>query len=208
VVIYSELMAANLHDDLSHEAIRYLNYTIEGAKRMQALVTDLLTYTRLAGKEDGAEPVDTGSVLSEVLDMLGPDIRQAGVQVERAKLPSLVAHRGRISQIFQNLLSNAIKYRRNDVLPRISIWAKRQTGEWRFFVEDNGIGIDIAYQRQVFGVFKRLHRSNTPGTGIGLAICRRIVEQYGGHIWVESEGENRGSKFLFTIPDGDGSHAA
>ena len=200
VMIYSELLAEKVRDNIDGDSLRYLNYTAEGAKRMHALLTDLLAYTRLAGKEEAPAPVDTAVIVRQVTDILGSSIAETHATIEAVGLPPVMGHDSRLSQLFQNLLSNSIKYRRPDTPPRIAVRAERRGGEWCFSVRDNGIGIDPAYRQQVFGVFKRLHRGEVPGTGIGLAICRRIVEQYGGRIWVDSEGLNQGSTFSFTLP--------
>jgi signal transduction histidine kinase len=200
VLIYSQMLAKRLSGSLDQDTLQFLRYTVEGAKRMQTLVSDLLTYTRLTGKEEEFVLVDTADIVRQVLEILGPSIKNAGASIVTGTLPVIVAHECQLLQLFQNLLSNALKYRRPEVPLQIEIKAEKQPGEWKFLVSDNGIGIDPAHHQQIFGVFKRLHGSDIPGTGIGLAICRRVIEQYGGRIWVESQGENRGSTFAFTIP--------
>src|SRR5205823_3111842 len=144
--------------------------------------------------------VDCSAVVAHAMEDLKSAIDESGASIDVGPLPQIVAHEGRMLQLFMNLLLNAIRYHRPEVPPHIVIRAEQRQTEYIFSVADNGIGIDPAYHQQVFGVFKRLHSSEVSGTGIGLAICRRIVEQYGGSIWVESEGEGKGSTFLFTIP--------
>jgi PAS domain S-box-containing protein len=200
VTIYSQLLSEVYGSRLEGEALQFLNFATQGARRMQALVDDLLAYTRLSAAESKRTDVDAAAVLQEAIEHLKPAIEESGASIEISAMPVVRAHRGRLLQVFQNLLSNAIKYRRASMPLRIRISAEELPGAWQFSVADNGIGIDPAYQEQVFGIFKRLHRSSVPGTGIGLAICRRIVEGYKGRIWVESEDQDRGSTFHFTLP--------
>jgi light-regulated signal transduction histidine kinase (bacteriophytochrome) len=138
-------------------------------------------------------------VLQTVLETMESRIREENAEIVRGDLPSIRMPAVRLQQVFQNLISNAIKYR-SEAPARIAISASSQNGSWLFSVSDNGIGIDARYHERIFGIFKRLHtKAQYPGTGIGLAICKRIIENYGGRIWVESE-PGRGSTFRFTVP--------
>jgi light-regulated signal transduction histidine kinase (bacteriophytochrome) len=160
---------------------------------------DLLEYSQAGSKSEGpAQPVDCGKIMEKVLLNLQVSIEQNGASVTWSDLPTVPAHAVRMVQLLQNLVGNAIKYR-GQGSPRIHVSAHRRYTGWMFSVQDNGIGIAPEYTQQIFGVFKRLHGHNYPGTGIGLAICQRIVERYGGRIWVDSTlGE--GSTFCFTLP--------
>jgi light-regulated signal transduction histidine kinase (bacteriophytochrome) len=199
MAIYGELLAESL-GHLEGDSQRFLNFSLEGAKRMQMLVADLLAYTHLSNNTFEASPVDTGKVVGEVLQSLRPLIEESNAAVETGPLPVVRGHEIRLSQLFSNLITNAIRYRQPDVAPRIEVTCKRGPAEWFFAVRDNGIVINPAYHQQIFGLFKRLHGRAISGTGIGLAICRRVVEQYGGRIWVTSAGEGCGSTFQFTLP--------
>jgi light-regulated signal transduction histidine kinase (bacteriophytochrome) len=149
--------------------------------------------------QEATEDIDAGAILDKALLSLGAAIKQSGALVTRADLPSVRVHEFQLEQIFQNLIGNAIRYRAS-APPRIHVAAVQQGSAWLFSVQDNGIGIDPQYKEQIFGIFKRLHNtSEYPGTGMGLAICERIVQRTGGRIWVESEA-GRGSTFYFTIP--------
>jgi two-component system, chemotaxis family, sensor kinase Cph1 len=186
---------------LDETAQQYLDYAVRGAKRMEMLVRDLLAYTQaVAVRETAARPVDASIVLEMALANLQGSMQQAGARVEKGRLPTLVVEEVHLLQLFQNLIGNAVKYR-SDAPPIIQVSAERDQEMWRVCVRDNGIGINPEYARQVFGLFKRLHTAGQyEGTGIGLAICQKIVERYGGRIWVESDGEGRGSTFCFTLP--------
>lgn len=166
---------------------------------MEMLISGLLAYSQAARMSDSkAGPVSIREVLETVKKNLSTAIEESGAEICISELPEVNADRAALVHLLQNLLSNALKYRR-DQPPRVRISAARESGHWRFAVEDNGIGIPKEFQSQIFGIFKRLHdRTEYPGTGIGLAICQKIVERYDGHIWVESE-PGRGSTFFFTL---------
>lgn len=201
VSLYTQLLARRYEEQLDRTAQTYIKQARTSAERMQNLVHDLLEYTRVMHAEPvQPTPVALAGVLGEVLDNLRGGMLEAGAAVTAGLLPEVCASRVRLVQLFQNLIANAIKYRRPDIAPEISVTAEWLTGTWRFSVQDNGIGIDPQYHERIFGVFRRLHGGDIEGTGIGLAICRRIVEHYGGHIHVESQGENSGSTFVFTLP--------
>jgi PAS domain S-box-containing protein len=199
VALYSQMLQRKYAEKLDAEADEYIAYVVGAAKRMETLLNDLLTYS-LAGSvsEDPAQLVDCVSVVKKVLLNLQASIEQNGAVVTWDVLPTIPAHEIRLVQLFQNLVGNAIKYRRAKA-PRIHISAERSDTSWLFSVEDNGIGIEPEYLQQIFGIFKRLHGQTYPGTGIGLAICQRIVEKYGGRIWAESK-PGEGSRFCFTLP--------
>jgi light-regulated signal transduction histidine kinase (bacteriophytochrome) len=168
---------------------------------MGALIEDLLAYTRATKYEEGPAPdVDSAHVLTDVLKSLSGAIDEAGAMVTSADLPMVAIHESRLAQLFQNLISNAIKYRGKEV-PRVHVTADQQDGWCVFSLVDNGIGVEKQYAEQIFGLFKRLHgREQYPGSGIGLAICQRVVEQYGGRIWLEQSTPGGGSTFCFALP--------
>jgi len=185
------------------EADRALAFMITGAQRMESLLRDLLVYSQAGSDAEPAGAVDCMDVLSKVTFNLQASIDQNKAVVTWTQLPEVRAHEIRIVQLFQNLIGNAIKYRGAEP-PVICVTAERHDTNWLFCVEDNGIGIKVEYSQQVFGIFKRLHGHNYPGTGIGLAICQRIVEKYGGRIWVEP-ASGGGSRFCFTLPQTAGT---
>ncbi|HEY3740328.1 MAG TPA: PAS domain S-box protein [Bryobacteraceae bacterium] len=199
VKIYSELLTRRYQHKLDGEALEYLGYLQTGASRMQNLVRDLLAYTRVTTVPQSMEKVDANEVLSAALDGLASLIAETGAEVTSENLPAVPMFDAHLQQLFQNLIGNALKYRRKGVVPTVHIACSRQHNCCEFSVRDNGIGIRSKYREAIFEIFKRLHNDDEySGTGIGLAICQRIVEQYGGRIWVESE-LGRGSTFRFTI---------
>ena len=178
---------------------KFISYSVEGALRIEALLKALLGYWETTErKHDGFAPADCDVVLAKVLLNLEAAIARSGAIVTSDPLPTVAAEEVLLTQLFQNLISNSIKYRGEEA-PRIHISAESDGEGWLFAVRDNGIGIDPQDSERVFGMFKRLHGSEIPGTGIGLALCRKIVERKGGRIWVESEA-GRGATFKFTIP--------
>ena len=200
VKIYSELLQREFAGKLGPNGNDYIRQTIDSVERMETLLRDLRTYTHVStARQEPEEELDAGAILDKALANLSMVIRDSGASISRTSLPHVHIADFQLEQVFQNLIANAIRYRR-DVPPHISIAAHRQGDVWRFSVEDNGIGIEPEYRQQIFGIFKRLHSmADYPGTGMGLAICKRIVERAGGRIWVESE-PGRGSTFHFTIP--------
>jgi PAS domain S-box-containing protein len=200
VATYSELLKREFGGQLGANGDEYIGYAIEGALRMEQLLRDLRAYmlASSAGQEP-TEDVDADEALNKALAALEAAITDSGASIARTALPRVRMHEFQLEQIFQNLLGNAIRYRSGAPL-RIYIAAERQGKDWLFSVRDNGMGIDPQYKEQVFEIFKRLHSAaEYPGTGMGLAICQRIVERAGGRIWVESELD-RGSTFFFTVP--------
>ncbi|HXB75403.1 MAG TPA: PAS domain S-box protein [Candidatus Acidoferrales bacterium] len=200
VKIYSELLTRRYGDKFEGEALEFLGYLRAGATRMEMLMRDLLAYAQVTSMQEIPEKADANEALAQAREGLASAISEAGAQVTADLLPSVRAHHAHLQQLFQNLIGNAIKYRSHEP-PRVRVTATRQPGSWMFAVADNGIGIAPEYREHVFGLFKRLHTSDEySGTGIGLAICKRIVEQHHGRIWVES-GPGHGSTFRFTLPD-------
>ena len=199
VVSYTELLAEHLKGGLDAKAEKYIKYALDGAKRMQQLVKDLLAYSRVDSQGQKPFKIDSRIVLKKVLDSLKIAIDENHAMVICGKLPTVPADAGQLAQVFQNLIGNALKFH-GDRPPRIHIGAKRSNGSWQFYVEDNGIGIDKQYGELVFQMFQRLHeRGRYDGSGIGLSIAKKIVERHGGRIWFESEAD-KGSTFYFTMP--------
>ena len=184
-------------DEKGHEFIRV---TIEGTKRMQELIRDLLEYSRVGTKAKEFKPTECSVVLDKTLFNLKVAIEESGAEVTYDVLPTVTADAIQLGSLFQNLIGNAIKFHGAEP-PMVHVSAEKRDGEWLFSVRDNGIGIDPKFSERIFSVFQRLHTSDEyPGTGIGLAICKKIVERHGGRIWVESE-PGKGTTFYFTIPD-------
>jgi PAS domain S-box-containing protein len=195
---YTQLLQQRYKDKLDEDANQFIFYTVDGVMRMQNLINDLLTYSRLGTSSEALEPVDCNAVLDEVLATLQMTIEENGAVIKYRPLPNIRADRTQLLQLFQNLIGNAIKFR-SDKPPIISITAKPQDKQWLFSVSDNGIGIEPQYLERIFVIFQRLHtRDKYPGTGIGLAICKKIVERHGGRIWAESQ-LGKGSTFHFII---------
>jgi signal transduction histidine kinase/CHASE1-domain containing sensor protein len=198
---YLDLIMRRYADRFAGQAAEYMAFAIDGAKRMQALIKDLLSFSR-AGRGEDAPPgeVDAAEVLGGALKNLARSVEESGAEIRCGPLPRVVFDRQQLLQLFQNLVGNALKFR-GTAPPRVEIAAARVDGAWEFRVRDNGIGIDPAHAPRVFEVFQRLHtRDQYPGTGIGLAICRKIIERRGGRIWVESL-PGKGATFIFTVPD-------
>ena len=200
VAVYSEIVAKRYHNQLDAEGQQFLGFLTEGGRRLATLVNDLLAYTT-AGVVEGCTPTaDSSAVLQQVLSSLAEAIRHSDAKVIYDPLPEVSMSPAHLQQVFQNLISNALKYRKEDP-PEIHVSAINQGAAWRFSVQDNGIGIDPEYKEQIFGVFKRLDRDQKyGGTGIGLAICQRVVERHGGRIWVQSS-LGAGATFFFTVPE-------
>jgi signal transduction histidine kinase len=199
VASYTELLAQRYEGELDAKAQSYIHYAVDGATRMQGLINDLLTYSRVNTQGRPLEPTDLHVVLGEALRNLASATRESGAIVTNDDLPSVRVDPVQLQQVFQNLIGNAIKFR-GKVSPHIHVSAREEGGEWLFSVKDNGIGIDAKHAEKLFVIFQRLHtREEYPGTGIGLAVCKRIVERHGGRIWFESE-PGKGSTFYFTLP--------
>jgi PAS domain S-box-containing protein len=200
---YSQLLVKRYRGQLDGEAELCVNFITDGTRRMRELLADLLAYTKLTSNGQETEPlaaINMNEVFAKVLENCKTTIEETQATVTRDDLPGVPGQEAHFIQLFQNLISNALKYR-SEQPPRIHVSVTNQDGYWRFAVTDNGIGIDPEYHAFIFGVFKRLHGKTISGTGIGLAICQRIVERYGGRIWVESQ-VNQGSTFFLTLPAG------
>jgi light-regulated signal transduction histidine kinase (bacteriophytochrome) len=199
VATYTQLLAERYQGKLDANADKYIHYAVEGALRMQALVKDLLAFSRVGRKQETPRETDCNLVVRNVMANLQSLIQETGARISYEGLPVLVADPSELLQLFQNLIGNAIKFRRAE-RPEIRITAEKKKKEWLFSVEDNGIGIAPQHVEDVFVIFKRLHtRDEYPGSGIGLAICKKIVEHNQGQIWVESQ-PGQGSRFYFTWP--------
>lgn len=199
VVNFTELLAQEYAGKLGKDADKFISYSVQGALRIEALLKALLAYWEVSErKRESPALIDCGAVLAKTLYNLQSAIAESGALITSDSLPTVVGEEVSLMQLFQNLISNSIKYR-GDETPIIRVSAERDGEGWLFAVRDNGIGIDRQDAERVFGMFKRLHGSEIPGTGTGLAICRKVVERQGGRIWVESEA-GRGATFKFTIP--------
>ncbi len=201
---FCQLLADHYEGQLDEEGEQYIGFAVDGAKRMQQLINDLLTLSRIGRTEEARIRVDCNQIIDRVRLDLALAIEEAGAEIVVAgRLPVLRAQQAEQVQLFSNLVGNAIKFH-GDEPPRIEISVVRDDGDWRFAVSDNGIGIEEEYADRIFGVFQRLHsRSRYPGTGIGLSVCKKIVESNGGQIWLESK-PGAGTTFCWTYPAGDG----
>ncbi len=199
IAIHSELVAHRFGHLTDAEGRRSLEYVIQGARRLDTLVSDLLKYTTISKVDDPLDTVDAEAALEASLGMLEKSIGETRAEITHEPLPKLRIREVHLEQLFQNLLGNALKYRSAEP-PCIHVSASRADHLWRIAVRDNGIGIEPRHQQNIFGLFKRLHRSEKySGTGLGLAICQRIVHLYGGQIWVDSAA-GKGATFFFTLP--------
>jgi|GEM_PF-6913109 len=202
IVSYLQLLERRYKGRLDADADEFIGFAVDGAHRMQTLINDLLAYSRVTTKGRPFEPTDCRDAVQGACANLKLRIDETGSRIEYGQLPTVLADSSQLTQLFQNLIGNALKYRSLQP-PRISIEAELRDREWLFSVQDNGIGIEPRYFERIFVIFQRLHsRSEHSGTGIGLAVCKKIVERHGGIIWVSSE-PGTGSTFYFTIPAGD-----
>jgi PAS domain S-box-containing protein len=201
LAVFTELLQSRYQDKLAAEAGLLIEHAVSSAHRMEGLLKDLLAYTQAADAPQGpAAYTDANEVCRKTVATFETKIAQSGARIDCDPLPVLAIHEVHLTQLFQNLIGNALKYCGLEP-PRVHISAERSDGLWKLTVADNGIGIDPAYKNQVFGIFQRLHGGGKySGSGIGLAICQKIVQRYGGRIWVESE-PGRGSRFMFTLPE-------
>ncbi len=201
IASYVQLLQRRYQGKLDEDADAFIGYTVDGVRRLQMIINELLAYSRIGTGPLQQSPVQTGAVLSSVLGSLKAAIAEAGAVVDvRGPLPVVMGDAGQLTSVFQNLLANALKYRRDDVRAEVKVSVAEMGGSWCFSVADNGIGIDPLYQTQIFELFKRLHaRDRYGGSGIGLAVCQRVVERHGGSIWVDSI-PGQGACFHFTLP--------
>ena len=200
LAVFSELLQQKYHNKLDAEAVQLIAYTVDAAHRMEGLLKGLLDYTQATGS--AAAPVersDPNEVMRKTMATFGTRIAESGARIECELLPLLDVHEIHLTQLFQNLIGNALKYRGEDP-PVIHVAGRRRDDMWQISVTDNGIGVPPHYREQIFHLFKRLHGGGKySGSGIGLAICQKIVQRYGGRIWVESAGK-QGARFVFTLP--------
>jgi len=195
-----QLLQRRYQDQLDARADEFIGHAVDGATRMQTLIDDLLSYSRVGRFEDPTQPVSAEQALEFALKNLVVVIEETGARIEHETLPVVQAISSQLALLFQNLIGNALKFRRKERTPVIRVRAEPLDGEWRFSVADNGIGISEQYFERIFVIFQRLHtRREYPGTGLGLALCKRIVEHHGGQIWVEST-PGEGTTFFFTLP--------
>ena len=199
VTAYTQLLGERYRGKLDENADKFIGYASEGAQRMQVLIQDLLAFSRVGRNEPTSKTFDCNAVMQEVVQTLATTIQESGASVSYAELPAVWADRTQVAQLFQNLIGNAIKFR-GEKPPVVAVQAEAAGERWQFSVSDNGIGIASEHAENIFVVFQRLHaRTEYPGNGIGLAICKKIVERYGGKIWMESQ-PGQGSTFKFTLP--------
>jgi light-regulated signal transduction histidine kinase (bacteriophytochrome) len=204
ITSYLELLNIKAQKKLGAEEQEFIGYAVDGARRMQMLIQDLLAYARVGTRGRPLEPTDCEKVMETALTNLKVAISESKAVIEHDVLPVVMGDAVQLAQVFQNLLGNAIKFHGN-APPRIHVGAKSRGGEWLFRVKDNGIGIDPKNFERIFVLFQRLHtRQEYPGTGMGLAICKKIIERHGGRIWVESQ-PGQGTTFFFTIPAREGA---
>jgi PAS domain S-box-containing protein len=200
IASYLQLLAKRYKGQLDSEADLFIGYAVEGANRLKSLLQDLLLLQQIGKSSRPPAACNLSVMVSKAFDRLRARGADKGAVLLYDELPVVNGQETELVQLFENLLDNAVKYSRPDVPPRISITAERSRAEWRICVKDNGIGMDPQYLGTIFRIFQRLHsRSEYPGTGIGLAICKKIVEVHGGRIWAESE-PGQGSTFCFTLP--------
>jgi len=200
ITSFSQLLERRAGDKLDDEAKEYLHYIIIGGKRMYSLVNDLLTFSRVSRKGTPFALVETRDLVELALQNLRESIHESAAEITLGDLPAVVGDGMQLVQLFQNLIGNALKFRRPGNTPHIAVQARRQVEDYLFSVTDDGVGIPTEYQEQIFALFRRLHKGEAyPGTGVGLAICKRVIERHEGRIWVEST-PGHGSTFLFTLP--------
>lgn len=199
VASYTQLLARRYRDKLDDDGVEFINYAVDGATRMQGLIQDLLTYSRVGTRGDAFTPVALESAVARGLQNLKVALDETGAVISCDPLPTIHGDLGQLAQLFQNLIGNALKFRGAET-PHVRISAERQGSAWVVSVADNGIGIEPEYAERIFVIFQRLHgKTDYPGSGIGLSICKKIVTRHGGKIWVERSAEG-GSTFRFTLP--------
>jgi hypothetical protein len=197
---YTQLLGRRYGDKLDSDAREFMDFIVEGATRMKQLIEDLLAYSRVGTRGKELRPVQLQLALDRALVNLRAAIESSGAEITHDVLPEVSGDDTQLTQLFQNLIGNAIKFRKENEAPRIHVGVQDSGDEWRFSVSDNGIGIEPQYFERIFMVFQRLHtREEYAGTGIGLAICKKVVDRHRGRIWVES-AHGKGSTFVFTLP--------
>lgn len=199
VASYTQLLERRYKGKLDSDADEFIAFAVDGAKRMQRLIDDLLTYSRVGTQTDTLKMTDSSAVLTSTLTNLKTSIDESHAVVTSDPLPTVPVDKSQLGQVFQNLIGNAIKFQ-NGETPQIHVGAERHNGEWVFSVRDNGIGISQEYYDRIFQIFQRLHmKEEYKGTGIGLSLCKKIILRHGGRIWLASE-PGKGTTFYFTIP--------
>jgi len=207
VALYTQLLAKRYQGKLDAQADLYLSYTVKGANRMLAQLSDLLDYIQVETVPQPFSPTDCEVVFANAWQAVQQEITKSGAVITHKPLPTVSATAAQLQLVFEHLLDNALKFR-NAALPYIHVWAEQQPHAWMFAVRDNGIGIEPSCTDQIFELFKRLHpRDKYPGTGLGLAICKKIIERHGGRIWTESR-PGVGTTFFFTIRGMEGERSA
>jgi light-regulated signal transduction histidine kinase (bacteriophytochrome) len=200
VISFSQLLQQRYGGQLDERADEYIEFAVDGARRMQVLINDLLAFSRVGRLSADLEPVELDRCVDRALDNLSPRIEEVGATVQAGDLPTVEGEVNLLTAVFQNLIGNAIKFRRPDVAPVVRITVAESPEHWEVAVADNGIGIEPEHADRVFVIFQRLHSKDAySGTGIGLALCRRIVEHHGGTIWVDTT-VSEGTTIRFTIP--------
>src|SRR5258708_1300143 len=206
IASFTQLLAKRYSDKLDDKAREFINFAVDGSKRMQTLINDLLVYSRVGTQGNPCAATRCDAMLDRILKNLKISIESSGAVITRGPLPVVIGDEGQLAQLFQNLLTNAMKFRGAGV-PRIHISASAEGARWKFMVRDNGIGISPEHQDRIFVIFQRLHtKTQYPGTGIGLAISKKVVERHGGRIWIEPT-PGGGSTFCFTVAEGATSDA-
>ena len=194
-----QLLVKRYGDRLDADAKEFIDFAADGAKRMQGLIKDLLCYSRVGSHGRPFIFCDGAEIITKSIRDLSKLIEENNAEVTHDPMPMLMADEGQIEQLFRNLITNAIRYRSKDRAPEIHIGCEEKDNEWQFFVRDNGVGIESQYFERIFIIFQQLHdKSEYGGSGIGLSLCKRIIERHGGKIWVESKPQ-KGSTFYFTI---------
>lgn len=200
IASYTQLLSEKYSDKLDDNAKEYIGFAVDGAKRMQELINALLEYSKIGRQEKSFEKISSKEVINTVLESMKLVINETNAKVTFSGLPEVMGNKAQLSQLFQNLIGNAIKYRKKEEAPQINISCKKKDGEYLFDIKDNGIGFEQEFSDRIFVIFQRLHtKTEYSGTGIGLAICKKIVEQHTGKIWADSE-LGKGSTFHFTLP--------
>lgn len=197
---FLQLLTRRYESQLDETAHKYIHFAVDGAERMKILIEDLLAYSRISNNAEEPKPVALKQVLEQALQLMRVQIEESQAEIIMGELPMVSGHASQLSQLFQNLVGNAIKYHHAERPVRIKIGSQLVGKQWQIFVQDNGIGIEDTFFEKIFIIFQRLHnKSEYSGTGIGLAICKKIVERHGGKMWVESRPDE-GSCFWFALP--------
>jgi signal transduction histidine kinase len=208
IASFAQMLARKYRGRLDADADEFIQYITQGVERMRAVIEDLLAYSRLVHQPAVPfQPVALRSVVEWARENLRRSVEDSGATICSRYLPVVLGDRVELVALFQNLLSNAIKYRRPGTLPVVEIGAERRGSEWLVSVSDNGSGFEPGYSDKIFELFRRLHGRDIPGTGLGLTICRKVVERHGGKIWAESQGCGQGATFYFTLPDAQAATA-